>query len=99
MKLSNLIHEVWKDERVKALRIRKDEVRILAEVFLDHIGKGLMKYGVVKLHRLFTLEVRKAKGRKIRNPQSKEEMYIDDYHKIGIIPSENMKKGLKNYKK
>lgn len=99
MKLSNLIHEVWKDERVKALRIRKSEVRILAEVFLDHIGKGLLKYGVVKLHGLFTLEVRKAKGRKIRNPQNKKEMYIDDYHKLGVIPSKNIKQGLKEYKK
>lgn len=99
MKLSNLIHEVWKDERVKALRIRKSEVRILAEVFLDHIGKGLLKNGFVKLHGLFTLELRKAKGRKIRNPQTKKEMYIDDYYKLGIIPSKNMKQELKDYKK
>lgn len=99
MKLSNLIHEVWKDERVRALRIRKSEIAIIAEVFLEHLEKGLMKYGFVKLHKFFTLEIRKARGRKIRNPQTKKEMYIEDYHKVGIIPSKNMKKELKDYKK
>lgn len=99
LNLSKLIHEVWKDDRTRELRLRKDEVKILAEVFVDHIGKGLLKYGVVKLQGLFTLEVREAKGRKIQNPQTREEMYSKDYHKVGIIPSKRIKDGLKIFKK
>ena len=99
LNLSKLIHEVWKDDRTRELRLRKDEVKILAEVFIDHIGKGLLTYGIVKLQNLFTLEIREAKGRKIQNPQTKEEMYSNDYNKIGIIPSKRIRKGLKIFKK
>lgn len=99
MKLSKLISEVHKDQRVRDLRLRKDEVKILVEVVIDHIGLGLLKYGIVKLHGLFTLNIRKAKGRRIRNPQTGEYMYTKDYYKIGIKPSKKIKDGLKNFKK
>jgi nucleoid DNA-binding protein len=98
LNLSKLIHEVWKDDRTRALRLRKDEVKILAEVFLEHIGKGLLKYGIVKLKGLFTLEVREAKGRRIKNPQTGEHMYSNDYHKVGVKPSKRIKDGLKDFK-
>ncbi|MFQ3543628.1 HU family DNA-binding protein [Halobacillus rhizosphaerae] len=98
MKLSELKHEVWNDERTRDLRLRKEEVKILVDVIVDHIFIGLLKYGKVKLQSLFTLEIRKSKGRKIRNPQTKEHMYTDDYHRIGIVPSKKMKKALKNLK-
>lgn len=99
MNLSKLIHEVWKDKRVRALKIRKDEVKIIVEVIIDHVKKGLIGYGVVKLQGLFTLELRKAKGRKIRNPQTKESMYSKDYFKIGIKPSKDVKDSLKDKSK
>lgn len=98
MNLTNLIHEVWKDERTRKLKIRKDEVKILAEVFLDHIRLGLLQYGKVKLQGLFTLEVRKAKGRRIKNPQTKQDMYSKDYYKIGIKQSKAVREGLKDFK-
>lgn len=98
MNLSKLIHEVWKDDRTRELRLRKDEVKILAEVFIDHIGNGLLKHGVVKLQGLFTLEIRQAKGRRIKNPQTGEHMFSSDYHKIGIKPSKKIKDGLKVFK-
>ncbi|GIN66354.1 hypothetical protein J41TS2_17750 [Bacillus sonorensis] len=91
MNLSKLIHEVWKDGRIRELRLRKDEVKILVEVLIDHIGRGLIKYGVVKLKNLFTLEVRKAKGRRIKNPQTGKHMYSRDYFKIGVKPSKRIK--------
>lgn len=99
MNLSKLIHEVWKDDRTRELRLRKDEVKILVEVFIDHIGRGLLKYGAVKLKNLFTLEIREAKGRRIKNPQTGEDMYSKDYNKIGVIPSKKIKKGLESFKK
>lgn len=99
MNLSKLIHEVWKDDRTRELRLRKDEVKILAQVFVDHIGKGLLKYGTVKLQGLFTLDIRKAKGRRIKNPSTGEHMFSKDYHKIGIKPSKKIKDGLKSFKK
>lgn len=99
MNLSQLKKEVHRDERIRDLRLRQDEIKIIVDVIIEHIGKGLLKYGIVKLQGLFTLEIRKAKGRRIRNPQTKEEMYSRDYNKIGVIPSKKMQDGLKKFKK
>ncbi|AYP68239.1 integration host factor subunit alpha [Bacillus phage vB_BcoS-136] len=96
MKLSDMIHRVWRDERVKDLGIRKSEVKVIVKVFIDHIVKELLTNKLVKIHGLFTLDIREAKGRKIRNPQTKEEMYIDDYYKIGLEPSKRLKEGLED---
>lgn len=98
MKLSKLIHEVWKDERTRELRLRKDEVKILVDVVLDHMLKGLLTYGKLKLQGLFTLSIKQAKGRRIRNPQTGEEMYSNDYNKLKLEPSKRLKDGLKDYK-
>lgn len=95
MNLSKLIHEIWKDERTKALRLRKDEIQILMEVFLDHIGRGILNHEIVKLRGLFTIDVREAKGRKIRNPSTGESMFSKDYKKLGIKPSKQLKDGMK----
>lgn len=99
LKLSKLIHEVWKDERTRELRLRKDEVKVVVDVVIDHILKGLLSYGKIKLQGLFTLKIKEAKGRKIANPQTGEEMYSSDYNKISIEPSKRLKDGLKEYKK
>lgn len=94
MNLSELVSRVHKDERVRDIRLRKDEVKIVVEVLIEHILSGLLHSGVVKMKGLFTLEIRKAKGRKISNPQTREEMFIDDYYKVGIEPSKRLKEGL-----
>jgi nucleoid DNA-binding protein len=96
LKLSKLIHEVWKDKRIREIRLRKDEVKLVVEVLIDHIVKGLLKHGEVKMKNLFTLDIRKAKGRKIRNPQTGESMYSQDYYKVGLEPSKKLREGLKN---
>lgn len=98
MNLAKLIHEIWKDERTRELRIRKDEVAILMDVFIDHIGQGILKYGVVKLRGLFTIDVREAKGRRIRNPSTGETMYSKDYFKLGLKPSKKIKDGMDKLK-
>lgn len=99
MKLSELIHEIWSDPRTRELRLRKDEVKIIVNVVIDKILEGLLKHGKVKLQDLFTLKIREAKGRKIRNPQTKEIMYSKDYNKVNLEPSKRLKEGLKNYNK
>lgn len=99
MNLSQLKNAVHKDERIKELRLRKDEVKIIVDVVIEHMLKGLLKNGLLKLQGLFTLDIRKAKGRKIANPQTGEHMYSKDYYKVGIEPSKNLKEGLKNYNK
>lgn len=96
MNLSELIHAVWKDKRVSDKNLRKDEVKVVVEVFVDHIVKALLAYGKVKIQGLFTIDVRKAKGRKIANPQTGEHMYSKDYYKLGLEPSKKVKEGLKN---
>lgn len=99
LNLSQLKNEVHKDKRIKELRLRKDEVKIIVDVVIEYMLKGLLREGKLKLQGLFTLEIRRAKGRKIRNPQTGEHMYSNDYNKIGIEPSKQLKEGLKNYKK
>lgn len=96
MNLSDLIHEVWKDKRIRELKLRKDEVKAVVEVFTDHIVEALLLYGKVKMQGLFSLDVRKARGRKIRNPKTKEIMYSKDYYKIGLKPSKRLEEGLKD---
>jgi nucleoid DNA-binding protein len=98
LNLSKLIHEVWKDERTRKLGIRKGEVKILVEVMTDHMVKGLLAYGKLKIRGLFTLDLRKAKGRKIANPQTGEHMFSKDYYKVGVEPSKVLKDGMKNLK-
>lgn len=99
MNLSQLKSAVHKDKRVRDLRLRKDEVKIIVDVVIDHMFLGLMQYGLLKLQNLFTLDIRRAKGRKIANPQTGEHMYSKDYNKIGLEPSKKLREGLKNYKK
>ena len=99
MKLSELIHEVWKDKRVRELKIRKSEVEVVVKVFVDHIVKSLLLYGKVKMQGLFTLDVRKIRGRKIGNPQTKEHMYTRDSYKVGLEPSKKLKDGLEDLRK
>lgn len=98
MNLSELIHEVWKDKRIRELKLRKKEVEIVAKVLVDHIAKSLLQFGKVKMQGLFTLNVKKAKGRKIANPRTGEHMNINDYYKIGLEPSKRLRKGLKDLK-
>ncbi|QPK89744.1 HU family DNA-binding protein [Bacillus velezensis] len=98
MNLSKLIDAVHKDNRIRRLGIRKDEVKILAEVLIDHIGIGLLSHGIVKLRGLLTLKVKRAKGRKIQNPQTGEKMFSKDYNKVVIIPSKKIKNQLKQKK-
>jgi len=99
LNLSKLIHEVWKDERVKKAGIRKSEVKLIVKVTIDHMVSGLLKYGKLKLTGLFTMIIKEAKGRKIRNPQTGEITYSKDYNKINIKPSQRLKDGLKKFKK
>ena len=94
LNLSELIKKVSKDKRIKDMGIRQYEVKVIIKVFVELLLKSLLNYRVVKIHGLFTLNIRKAKGRKIANPQSGEHMYSKDYYKVGIEPSKNLKEGL-----
>lgn len=94
LNLSELISKVHKDDRVRKYGLRKDEVTVVIKVLISHIVKGLLENGKIKMKGLFTLDIRKAKGRKIANPQTGEEMYSEDYFKVGLEPSKDLKNGL-----
>lgn len=96
MNLSELIREVSKDERIKEIKLRQYEVKVVVKVLIDHIVKALLRDKIVKMQGLFTLEVRKAKGRRMRNPQTGEVMYSKDYYKVRLEPSKPLKEGLEN---
>lgn len=98
LKLSKLIHEIWKDERIKELGLRKHEVKVVVNVVIDKILEGLVSHGSVKLLGLFTINIKKAKGRKIAHPITQEEMYSKDYYKVKIEPSKRLKSVLDDYK-
>lgn len=94
MNLSKLIKRVHNDKRVHDLRLRQNEVEVVVKVLIEHIVDALFEYGKVKMTGLFTLDIRKAKGRKIRNPHTKEIMYSKDYYKVGLEPSKRIREGL-----
>jgi nucleoid DNA-binding protein len=99
VKLSDLIHAIWKDERIKQLGLRKSHVRIIMDVVLEKISDGLMNFGKVKLQGLFTLTVRKIKGHNIRDLKNGGLMCLEDYHKVVIeARSKELKDKLKNFK-
>ena len=91
MKFSDLIHKVWKDERVRELRIRKGEVKLILEVALEKMIEALLNKQHIKLWNFGTLSVKKVKGRRIANPITKEHMFINDYYRIHIEPSKRLK--------
>lgn len=96
MKLSELVHEVWSDDRVRELRIRKGEVALILEVLAEKIITALMIGEKVKYTKLFSLSTKKVKSRKIMNPITKEHMKTDEYYKLSVEPSKKLKEGLKN---
>jgi len=98
LNLSDLIHEVWKDERVRKLKIRKSEVRVIVKVAVEHMVNGLINNGKLMLTNLFTLDIRKIKGRKIMNLQTGKHMHSKDYYKVGLEPSKKLKNELKKLK-
>ena len=98
MKLSEIIHEVWKDEEMKRLQIRKTDVEAVIKTTLKVISKAIVKEGIVKLHGFFTLKTKEVKGRRIMNLHTQEHMYTKDYTKLTIEPSQNLKDELKNKK-
>lgn len=98
MNLSDLIHEVWKDERVKKLKIRKSEVRVIVKVAIEHMVNGLINNGKLMLTNLFTLDIRKISGRKIMNIQTGKHMHSKGYYKVGLEPSQKLKNELKKLK-
>lgn len=95
MNLSELINAVSKDKRIKDVGIRQYEVKIVIKVFVEYLLKTLLSHGKVKIQGLFTLDIRKVKGRRIANPQNGESMYIKDYYKVSIEPSKKLKEGLR----
>lgn len=96
MNLTEIIHKVWEDRRVRELRTRKDEVETVLKVFVDVVRTEIVKGTKIKLHRLFSLSIKKNKKRRIMNPQTKKHMYTKDYYKVHIEPSKNLKDALKD---
>lgn len=98
MNLSKLIKKVSKDKRIKEMGIRQYEVDLVIKVFVETLLTTFLTYGKVKIQGLFSLSIRRAKGRRIRNPQTKEIMYSSDYYKVKLEPSKKLKEGLREFK-
>lgn len=98
MNLSELIHKIWEDEEIRKRKIRKSDVEIIMKSFVRIAVSSLFKYGQLKMQGLFTLGIKRIKGRTIGHPQTKEEMEIDDYYKVTLKPSKAIKDRLKSMK-
>lgn len=94
MNFKKLVHETWKDERVRKLKVKKGEVQTILSVMLEKMIDGLISERTVKLRGFFTVELRKVKGRTTKIGDN--EVKYDDYDKVAINPSEKIKKRLKN---
>lgn len=95
MNLKELIHKVWEHDAIIENGIRKSDIKIVIEVFIEEVKNGLIEHGKVKIKGLFTLDLRKSKGRSIRNFQG-ELMKSKDYYKVGLKPSQDLKERLVN---
>lgn len=89
MNLKKIVRATWEDERVRELKIKIGEVRIILEVMLEKLEESLITNKVVKIRDFFTLELRTIKGRKTKIGEN--EVQYDDYEKIVIKPSRRMK--------
>lgn len=96
MKLSKIIHNTWQDERVKELKIKKGDVKIICVAFLDSVFEALVDTGEAKLTSLFSLKLKRSKGRKIRNISTKETMVTKDFYRVSVEPSKALEEELKN---
>lgn len=92
MNLKKLIRETWEDERVRELKIKIGEVRIILEVMLEKLEEGLINNKIIKIRDYFSIEVKTIKGRKTKIGDN--EVEYDDFEKIVIRPSKRMKNNI-----
>lgn len=97
MKLTEILSEVRKDERIKEVFITKRQVDLIVNVFIEKVKEALFLEGEVKIHKLFTLQFRRSKGRRIKTINN-EDMITSDYIRIRVKPSIDLKEIMKEYK-
>lgn len=97
MKLTQIVNNTRRDPRIKELFITEKQVKTIVRVFLEKCLDAIKQDGEAKLFNFMTLSLRKSKGRRIRNPQTKEYMTIPDFYRINIRPSKELKRIMKNY--
>lgn len=67
--------------------LSQKKVTEVLNLLLDHIHSKLTIGTSVSLYPLGTFKIVKRKGRKIRNPYDKQEMYIPDRTGLKFVPS------------
>lgn len=97
MKLTDIAKEVRRDPRAKELFISQRQVDLVIRLFVEKVKVALLNEGEAKIHELFTLQFKKNKGRRIKSFNNKE-IQTDDFTRIIVRPSRELKKIMKDYK-
>lgn len=95
MKYGELINATHKDKRLREHRVTKDITRLVISVFVEKMFESLVNDGKVSIKNLFTLNVKKNKGKRILDLNTKKHKITKDYYRIIATPSERVKDNLK----
>jgi len=95
MKYTELINATHKDKRLREKRITKDTTRLIIGVFAEKMFESLVVDGKLSIKNLFTLNVKKNKGKRILDLNTKKHRKTKDYYRVIVVPSERMKDNLK----
>ena len=95
MRYGELISATHKDARLRERRINKDITKLVISVFVEKMFEALITDGKVAIKNLFTLNVKKNKGKRILDLNTKEHRMTNDYYRIVVTPSERIKENLK----
>ena len=91
MALKGLYRDVWKDETLRENKITQKTVILVLDAFGRVIIKSLKEKGVFKWKNHFILNKVRMKGWETKSIQSGEKRKIDDFNRIYIRPSANLK--------
>lgn len=95
MKFTELKQQVYKDERIRKEKITRFQMNLIISVFCEKIFEGLIMGEKVSIPNLFTLNLRKNKGKRIINPKTKEPMITKNFYRILVSQSVKLKDNLK----
>lgn len=95
MKFTELKQAVYKDERLRKERITRAQLNLVVSVFCEKLFEALIMNDKVSIPNLFTLSLRKNKGKRIINPKTKEPMVTKDFYRVLVGQSTKLKDNLK----
>lgn len=95
MKFTELKQATYADERLRKEKITRAQLNLVVTVFCEKMFEALVIGGKVSIPNLFTLNLRKNKGKRIVNPITKKPMVTKDFYRVLVSQSGRLKDNLK----